>query len=62
MPLKDTTKGGTLYVAATGKPFPLQITKEGKESGKVTFSRWDQPVTLTAPSGAIDISKLQNGG
>src|SRR3954454_15204785 len=31
IPLKDTTKGGTLYVAATGKPFPLQLTKEGKE-------------------------------
>ena len=61
IPLKDTTKGGTL-VAATGKPYPLQITKEGKESGKVTFNRWDQPVTLDAPSGAIDISKLQNGG
>jgi hypothetical protein len=62
VPLKGTTKGGTLYVAATGKPYPLQITKEGKESGKVVFNRWDQPVTLTAPSGAIDISKLQNGG
>ena len=62
VPLKDTSKGGTLYVAATGEPFPLQLTKEGKENGKVTFSRWDEPVTLTAPSGAIDISKLQNGG
>jgi hypothetical protein len=62
IPLKDKTKGGTLYVAATGKPYPLQISKEGKESGKVTFNRWDQPVTLNAPSGAIDISKLQNGG
>ena len=27
--LKDTTKGGVLYVAATGKPYPLEITKGG---------------------------------
>lgn len=60
--LKDTSKGGTLYVATTGKPYPLEITKAGKESGKVVLDRWDQPVKLTAPAGAIDISKLQGGG
>ncbi len=60
--LHDTTKGGTLYVATTGKPYPLEIAKSGTESGKVTLDRWDQPVTLTAPKNAIDISKLQNGG
>src|SRR3954447_4099283 len=59
--LKDDTKGGTLYVAATGKPYPLQITKTGSESGKVVFNRWDQPVTLQAPATAIDISALQKG-
>jgi hypothetical protein len=59
--LKDTSKGGTLYVATTGKPYPLEITKGGKENGKVVLDRWDKPVTLTAPSGAIDISKLQTG-
>ncbi len=60
--LKDTTKGGTLYVATTGTPYPVEITKAGKESGKVVLDRWDQPVTLSAPAGAIDISKLQKGG
>jgi len=60
--LVDTTKGGTLYVAATGTPYPLEITKAGKENGKVVLDRWDQPVTLEAPAGAIDISKLQKGG
>ena len=60
--VKDTSKGGILYVATSGKPYPLEITKEGKESGKVVLDRWDKPVTLTAPAGAIDISKLQAGG
>jgi hypothetical protein len=59
--INDTSKGGTLYVATTGKPYPLEITKSGKESGKVVLDRWDKPVTLSAPSGAIDISKLQSG-
>jgi len=60
--VNDTAKGGTLYVATTGKPYPLEIAKNGKESGKVLLNRWDQTVTLTAPKNAIDISKLQNGG
>jgi hypothetical protein len=60
--LKDTSKGGTLYVAATGQPYPLQITKSGAEKGLVTLSRWNQPVTLQAPANAIDISALQKGG
>jgi hypothetical protein len=60
--LDDTTKGGTLYVATTGAPFPLEITKTGKESGKVVLDRWNKAVTLSAPPGAIDISALQKGG
>jgi hypothetical protein len=60
--INDTSKGGTLYVATSGKAFPLEIAKNGKESGKVLLNRWDQKVTLKAPKDAIDISKLQNGG
>ncbi len=60
--LKDTSKGGTLYVAAAGQPFPLQIEKTGAEKGRVVFSRWNQPVTLQAPANAIDIGALQKGG
>jgi hypothetical protein len=60
--INDTGKGGTLYVATSGKPYPLEIAKAGKESGKVILDRWDQPVTLKAPAGAIDISELQKAG
>lgn len=57
----NDSNSGTLYVAASGSPYPLEIAKKGKESGKVVFNHWDRSVTLKAPAGAIDISKLQNG-
>lgn len=59
--VKDTSKGGVLYVATTGKPYPIQISKSGSTGGKVTFSEWNAPVTITAPTGAINISKLKSG-
>lgn len=55
----DTTNGGTLYVATTGKAYPLQITKTGSSGGQITFDRFNQPVTLTPPANAIDISQLK---
>jgi hypothetical protein len=57
----DATKGGTLYVAATGTAYPLQISKNGGSGGKITFDRWNQPVTLTPPAKAININQLQAG-
>jgi hypothetical protein len=57
----DTSKGGTLYVAATGTPYPLRISKTGSNAGRITFDRWNQPVTITAPPNAINITQLQNG-
>ncbi|HYB31286.1 MAG TPA: hypothetical protein VEF89_32150 [Solirubrobacteraceae bacterium] len=59
IPVKDTTNGGTLYVATTGKPYPIEVVKNGPGGGQITFDRFNQPVTLTAPSKAIDISQLQ---
>jgi len=54
--IKDATKKGTLYVAATGKPYPVSIKKQG--SGGITFTSWNAPVMLTAPPHAVDISAL----
>ena len=54
----DTTQGGTIYVATTGKPYPVALRKTG--SGAITFDEWDAPVKLTAPSGAVDISQLKS--
>jgi hypothetical protein len=61
VPVTDTTQGGTLYVATTGKPYPVQIAKSGTGGGTITFSEWDQPVTLTPPANSVSISELQHG-
>lgn len=54
----DTTKGGTLYVATTGQPYPVQVSKKGSQGGRIVFDRYNQSVSLSAPANAIDISKL----
>jgi hypothetical protein len=59
--LTSPSKGGTLFVARTGRPYPIQITKQGANGGSISFDRWDQPVALTAPADALDITQLQAG-
>jgi hypothetical protein len=60
--LHDTSNGGSLFVATTGQPYPLEIVRRGSETGHISFSAWNKPVTLAAPAGAIDLSQLQRGG
>jgi hypothetical protein len=60
--ISDKSKGGTLYVATTGKPYPVEISKDGSGSGTITFDSWNQPVALAAPANAIDIAQLQSAG
>jgi hypothetical protein len=57
--VRDTAKGETVYVATSGQPYPLQITKTGSGGGSISFDRWNAPVTLRAPSQAIDLATLQ---
>jgi hypothetical protein len=46
--------GGTLYVATTGRPYPIEFVGSlGDASGKVVFDRWNAPVSLTPPSPSI---------
>jgi hypothetical protein len=58
--VKDTTRGGSLYVATNGKPYPLKISKSGSEAGAIMFDKWDEPVTITAPSNAVNLSELKS--
>ncbi len=58
--INDTSgQGGTLYVATTGQPYPVQISKTGANGGHITFDHYNESVAITAPSGAIDISQFQ---
>jgi hypothetical protein len=55
---------GTLYIATTGQPYPLKLIKTPpkagpSETGHTTFTNWDEPVTITPPASAIDITQLQ---
>jgi hypothetical protein len=57
--IRDTSDNSKLYVAATGKAYPVAIVggKKG-QSGTITFSDWDKPLKVSAPKDALDISKL----
>ncbi len=58
--VKDRAQGETIYVATTGKPYPVAATKSGAGGGTIAFAEWDKPVTLTAPANAVDIEQLQH--
>ena len=58
--VEDTTKGGTLYVAASGTPYPVAIVG-GKGRGAIAFDRWNESASIEAPKGAIDMSALGKG-
>ncbi len=58
--LKDTSMGGTLYVATTGKPYPVEISKSGSSGGRMDFDHINQSVSLTPPPNAIDVSQLKS--
>lgn len=55
--VKDKSRGGFLYVATTGKPYPVQLSKSG--SGEVSFKDWNASVSISAPSNSINIEKLK---
>jgi hypothetical protein len=60
--IRDTSDNSKLYVAATGKPYPVAIAGGKKSaSGTVTFGDWNANVSLSPPSNALDISKLGVG-
>ncbi len=58
--LRDTSKNGSLYVATTGQPYPVEIVKRGAETGRISFTRWNEHVSLSAPAGAIELGQLQH--
>ncbi len=58
----DRAKGGTIYVATTGLPYPIQVVGGAASAGTVTFDRWNGPVALAAPPNALEIGALRAHG
>jgi hypothetical protein len=57
--IRDTSDNSKLYVAATGKPYPVAIVGGKKnQSGTISFDDWNAGVSLSAPKNALDISQL----
>jgi hypothetical protein len=56
--IRDASDNSKLYVAATGKPYPVALVGSKKQPGTITFGDWNKSVSLSAPSGAISISKF----
>jgi hypothetical protein len=55
--IRDTTQGGSLYVASTGTPYPVAV-KGGAQQGDITFADWNSGETIAAPKGAVDIGSF----
>jgi hypothetical protein len=62
--IDDTgSSGGTLYVAASGPPYPYAILgPNGGKQGAIDFSDWNKTVTIEAPKGAVDLSGVTGAG
>jgi hypothetical protein len=59
--LRDTSHG-TLYVAATGTPYPVEIVNTGAHAGIVRFDQWNRTITLHAPANPVRLYQLANAG
>lgn len=57
--LVSASDGSTLAVAATGKPYPLQIEKKGgTDPGTLTLSEFGTKKAISAPPSPLDLSQL----
>jgi hypothetical protein len=52
--IRDTTEGGSLYVAAEGTPYPLAVSG-GDGQGDVTFDGWNTDVAIVAPAATAEL-------
>jgi hypothetical protein len=57
--IRDPSEGGTLYVATTGPPYPVEVTKGGAASGSISLDDWNMPVTVLAPQYSIDVARVE---
>ena len=56
--LYGPSKTRWVFVAATGKPYPVFVGRKDGSPASISFDSWGKSVPLSAPSGAIEVSKL----
>ena len=57
--LEDAKGEGTLAIQTVGEPYPVQVKGAGAESsGENSFTNWNAPVNVTAPTDVVDISEV----
>ena len=57
--VRDITHGGTIYIATTGKAYPIELSKTGSEGASLMFDHYNEPVSLSPPANAVDITQLR---
>ena len=61
--LEDAKGEYTLAIQTVGEPYPVQVKGGGANgSDAVTFTNWNAPVNVTAPTDVVDISELAKLG
>jgi hypothetical protein len=62
IPITDTKKGSTLYVAATGKPYILAIVGRSASTGTITFTHYNSATIAAAPANSVSLKQLEQEG
>lgn len=61
--LRDAKQGGVLYVATTGKPYPIELNGDtGSGSGKLTFSGYGTAFKIAPPAKSVPLAQLEQMG
>lgn len=64
--VRDLSKSGVLYVATSGKPYPVEIdgapSRRSGTTGKLDFSGFNAPVAISAPRHFVSFAQLQKLG
>ncbi len=54
-----SSKKGTLAVATTGEPYPIQLKGSGTDgTGTIDFINWNGPVNAVKPADVVDLDAL----
>jgi len=53
--VRDPSGDATIYVATTGRPYPVELVEPGAQGGHITFDQVNAPVSLVPPPNVLDV-------